>query len=134
VVSVQFRNEPKVSRKLITRGADANAVRFRAVKILTADATQGHLHGQLRELEIMTAITDLGDDRDYLPCLHDHFQERGPHGDHLCMVMDVFSTSVSSLRRSAPRKVLPLHMAKIIIAEVVEALVHLHSLDIIHTG
>jgi len=48
--------------------------------------------------------------------------------------MDVLSTDVSMLRCSAPRNVLPLHMVKIIIAEVVEALAQLHSLRIIHTG
>jgi serine/threonine-protein kinase SRPK3 len=84
--------------------------KYHAVKILTANATEGQHQGRLCELEILKAIGDLGDEREYLPMLRDHFQEKGPHGDHLCLAMDVLSTDVSTLRRSAPHKALPLHM------------------------
>src|SRR6266481_203145 len=106
-------------------------IRYLAVKILTAAATRGH---QRNELEYLKAIRDLGDDRPYIPMLRDDFEEEGPHGVHLCLVMDILSTDVSSFRRSAPDKCLPLYMTKMIVALMVESLESLHDLNIIHTG
>jgi hypothetical protein len=48
--------------------------------------------------------------------------------------MDVLSTDVSSFRLSAPDKRLPLYMAKMIVALIVESLESLHDLNIIHAG
>ena len=69
-----------------------------------------------------------------LPQLRDHFEIEGPHGRHLCLILPVFSESVSSFRRSAPLKLLNSPKVKIIIVQVVEALVKLHSANVIHTG
>jgi len=66
--------------------------------------------------------------------LRDDFEEEGPHGVHLCLVMDLLSTDVSSFRRSAPDKRLPLYMTKMIVALMVESLESLYELNIIHTG
>jgi serine/threonine-protein kinase SRPK3 len=41
---------------------------------------------------------------------------------------------VFSFRRNAPNKALKPYIVKNIISQVLEALVQLHSLDIIHTG
>ena len=106
-------------------------LRFFAAKILTVHATRGH---QRNELEYLEAIRNLGDDRSYLPILRDNFEEQGPHGVHLCLVMDVLSTDVSSFRRSAPGKRLSLYITKMIVALITESLVSLHDLNIIHTG
>ena len=70
----------------------------------------------------------------HLTRLYDHFEIDGPHGRHLCLVLPVLSETVSSFRRSAPSKLLDPPKVKIIIAEVVQALVQLHAADIIHTG
>ena len=52
----------------------------------------------------------------------------------MCFVMNLLSTDVSSFRRSAPNKALKPYIVKNIICQVLEALMQLHSLDIIHTG
>jgi serine/threonine-protein kinase SRPK3 len=69
-----------------------------------------------------------------LPYLFDHFETEGPHGHHLCLVEQVLSTDVSVFRRSAPSERLGSRTVKIIIAQVLEALVPLHAAGIIHTG
>jgi serine/threonine-protein kinase SRPK3 len=107
--------------------------KYCAVKILTVHATEGHINGHLLELDIVEAITRLKRAL-RLPVLRDHFEITGPHGRHLCMVLPVLSTDISSFRRSAPTKKLGLPAVKIIIAQVLEALVNLHALHIIHTG
>jgi serine/threonine-protein kinase SRPK3 len=66
--------------------------------------------------------------------LRDDFEEQGPHGVHLCLVMDILSTDVSSFRRSAPGKCLPLYMTRMIVALIVKSLESLHDLNIIHAG
>jgi serine/threonine-protein kinase SRPK3 len=101
------------------------------VKILTANATRGH---QRNELEYMNAIRNLDDDRPYISMLRDDFEEQGPHGVHLCLVIDIFSTDVASFLRSAPDKRLSLHLTKMIVALMVESLESLHDFNIIHTG
>jgi hypothetical protein len=73
-------------------------------------------------------------DGSYLPYFVEHFKERGPHGDHLCLVMHVLGSDVGTFRRAAPRKHLTLHMTKIVVAITLEALEQLHDLGIIHTG
>jgi serine/threonine-protein kinase SRPK3 len=69
-----------------------------------------------------------------LPRLFADFETDGPHGQHLCLVMSLLSTDVSSFRRSAPTKKLGLQTVKTIIVQVVEALRSLHAAHIIHTG
>ncbi|KAH0826201.1 hypothetical protein J3R83DRAFT_5637 [Lanmaoa asiatica] len=69
-----------------------------------------------------------------LPYLVDHFETGGPHGQHLCLVLPVLSTDVGRFRRSAPSKRLRCSTVKIIVAQVLEALVTLHAAHIIHTG
>jgi len=106
--------------------------RYCAIKVLTVHATKGHRDGQLLELEIMQAVAAFKDVLG-LPILRDHFEMDGPHGQHLCIVMPVLSTDISSFRRSAPTKRLEVPIVKIIIAQVVAALRKLHTAHIIHT-
>jgi serine/threonine-protein kinase SRPK3 len=105
---------------------------YHAIKILTVHATKGHHDGHLLELEAMQTITAMK--TPLLPRLHDHFEIDGPHGRHLCFVLPVLSESVSTFRRSSPSKSLDTPKAKIIVAQVVEALVKLHAANIVHTG
>ena len=103
------------------------------MKILTIDATQRHEAGLAHELEFLKEI-EARNDTDYLPMLRDYFIEQGPQGKHLCLVQDLYSTSVSSLRRSAPLKALPPYMVKNVVSMVVDALAQLHAMRIVHTG
>lgn len=108
-------------------------MRYLAVKILTAYGTILNNAGRLSELEVLKAIGPV-DRNDVLPFLINHFEELGPHGQHLCFVVPPLSTDLASFRRSAPRKRLPLHTVKIILLCVLQALERLHGLNIIHTG
>ena len=110
--------------------------KYQALKILTIDATQRHNAGQSRELKFLQEIEGRRNDADFdfLPLLRDHFVEQGPRGKHLCLVQDLYSISVSSLRRSSPNKTLHPYMARNIISMVVHALAKLHAMRIVHTG
>ena len=105
---------------------------YHAIKILTVHATKGHHDVHLLELEAMQTITTM--ETPLLPRLCDHFEIDGPHGRHLCLVLPVLSESVSTFRRLAPSKLLDTPKVKIIVAQVVEALVKLHAANIVHTG
>ncbi|KAI0806864.1 kinase-like domain-containing protein [Fomes fomentarius] len=106
--------------------------KYLAVKILTIDASSRHDAGQTRELEFLKMIA-ARNDTDYLPMLRDSFVEQGPKGKHLCLVQDLYSTSVSALRRSSPHKALPAYIARNIVAMLVDALAQLHEMRIVHT-
>lgn len=106
---------------------------YYAVKILTAHATKCHKDGLLLELEFLKAIKG-SKGTHTLPYLFDHFETEGPHGQHLCLVQSVLSTDIARFRRSAPLERLGFLTVKIIIVQVLEALVTLHATRIIHTG
>ncbi|KAF9514871.1 hypothetical protein BS47DRAFT_1342650, partial [Hydnum rufescens UP504] len=102
-----------------------------AVKILTAKATHSHHAGYRHELELLDSIKAVR--FDFLPRLRDNFELSGPHGQHLCLVMDLHGTSVQALRMSTPTQTLAVHSVKTIIALLLEGLVELHDLGIVHT-
>lgn len=104
---------------------------YYAIKILTAQATKGGHRGHPVELEVLKAVSSKNSG---FPYLFGHFEISGPQGSHLCLVQSVLSTDVSSFRRSAPLKKLGFQTVKIIIDQVLEALVTLHAEGIIHTG
>ncbi|KAK7449631.1 hypothetical protein VKT23_013106 [Stygiomarasmius scandens] len=106
---------------------------YLAVKILTVEATKMHEAGTTKELEIMKELKDM-EDREFLSLIYDDFFECSPFGSHLCIVMSLYSSSVSALRRSSPTKALPPYMARTIIHMLVEALDQLHERRIVHTG
>ena len=107
--------------------------KYLAAKILTLEGTSRHATGQIQELQFLKAI-QVCDDINSLPVLRDDFFVDGPRGRHLCFVMDLLSTDVSSFRRQFPKKALPAFWVKNIIALVLEGLEQLHDLGIIHTG
>ncbi|KAI0338467.1 kinase-like protein [Trametopsis cervina] len=108
------------------------ANKYRAAKVLSIEGTDAHREGLSRELEFLQEIAQ-DDDCDELPVLEDHFEEQGPGGTHLCLIMHLLSTDVSSFRRSAPRKALPVHTVKQIITAALQGLSQLHRHRIIHT-
>lgn len=130
---VSLKYSSQCTAAYLRRLCNRPGYKYLAAKILTLDATQRHRTGQMRELEFLQEIT-AQDDTDYLPLLRDNFVERGPRGEHLCLLLDLYSTSVSALRRSAPHKALPPYIVRNIIMMLVEALVQLRSLRIVHTG
>jgi serine/threonine-protein kinase SRPK3 len=107
--------------------------KYLAAKFLSLDATEQHRSGVMCEREFLKAIQQC-DDIINLPVLVDDFEVEGTHGSHLCFVMNLMSSDVSSFRRSSPNKALKPYIVKNIISHVLEALIQLHSLGIIHTG
>ncbi|KIM78168.1 hypothetical protein PILCRDRAFT_90740 [Piloderma croceum F 1598] len=107
--------------------------RYLAVKVLTAYGTILNHAGQLDELRALKAVAPV-DRNDNLPFLIDHFEELGPHGQHLCFVVPPLSSDLGSFRQAAPKKRLPLHIVKMTLLCVLQALERLHRIGIIHTG
>lgn len=109
--------------------------RYKAVKVLSRDATADCLtHKQMLEIEIMQKVKSLGK-FDALPQLLDIFPiVHDQQTIHMAMVMEVLGTDIGSFRRLSPKKTLPLYTVRIIMRQVVEGLVHLHSAGIVHTG
>jgi serine/threonine-protein kinase SRPK3 len=124
-------HDPSHSSDHAFRASDT--AQYYAAKILTVHATTLHQQGLLLELEILRSIKQLTGIHK-LPHLFSDFEIAGPHGQHLCLVMSVLSTDISSFRRSAPSKQLGLQTVKIIVVQVVESLVSLQAAHIIHTG
>jgi serine/threonine-protein kinase SRPK3 len=117
--------------RLIYRSDDRMLARYRAAKLITVSRTREHASGRNLELEALQKIRESG----YLgslPILGEHFIENGPEGEHLCLIMNVLSTDVASLCRSAPKNALPVHVVQNIVLQTLEALVQLHKLNIIH--
>ncbi|KAF9502865.1 hypothetical protein BS47DRAFT_1374523 [Hydnum rufescens UP504] len=98
------------------------------VKILMAKATHSHHAGDTHELELLCSIKDVR--FSHLPHFHDDFELSGPHGRHLCFVMDLLSMSVQALRMSTPTQTLAVHSVKTIVALLLEGLTELHDLGI----
>ena len=113
--------------------ADRVGYTYLAAKILTIDATRRHDAGQIRELEFLKELA-AREDSEYLVLLCDHFVEEGPVGKHLCLVEDLCSTSVSSLRGSSPQKALPPYMVRNVVSMLLDALAQLHAMRIVHAG
>jgi serine/threonine-protein kinase SRPK3 len=107
--------------------------RYFAAKILTVRRTQEHPLGRNLELETLQQL-DKVDFLGPLPILLDHFEEDGPEGKHLCLIVNVLSTDISDFRQSAPSNALAVHIVQNINAQILEGVVQLHELGIIHSS
>lgn len=87
----------------------------------------------MREVEILQAVTDLNKVSSIFR-LYRQFAHHGPHGKHVCLVMDLLSTNVVDYQQASVDKVLPIPAIKVILNGLSESLVDLHALRIIHTG
>lgn len=108
-----------------------------AVKILTVWATNENQSGRLHEvlnLQTSNKIVDSSPPGMPLPRLFDSFLVSGPHGNHLCCVVDACSVTLSTFRRSTPTNTLRLHVAQLVIVRVLYALEQLHAAGLVHTG
>jgi hypothetical protein len=106
-----------------------------AIKVLTAKATGLHLGGLLHDFEFLQAIATLDPHQaQSLPHLRDHFLTTSPHGEHLCLVLDLLGTDVHTFRLFAPSHTVKLPIVQKIAADVVDALASLHSLNIVNAG
>lgn len=98
------------------------------------DATKNHRSKEMLEPKAMRKLRNRGNLLS-LPRLRDNFKLRKPPGQpHICIAVDLLGSSVVSLRRLSPTKALAHHIVCIVLRQVVQALVHLHSIEIVHTG
>lgn len=65
--------------------------------------------------------------------LNDYFKHVGPNGTHVCMVFDVYGENLLSLMERYEYRGIPLPIVKCISRQVLIALDHINSIDIIHT-
>ncbi|KAL7720835.1 non-specific serine/threonine protein kinase [Entamoeba marina] len=64
----------------------------------------------------------------------DHFEHKGPHGTHVCMVTDVGGSNLLDLIKHYDYKGIPIHYTKEISKQILHALDFIHSkCNIIHT-
>lgn len=108
-----------------------------ALKILTAYATQLNHQGSLMELATLQAIASVVKSNNlspHVPELVDNFETTGPHGKHICCVLRLRSTDVSTFQCGAPSQKLLLHNVKKVILHALCALEIIHEFGLIHTG
>ncbi|EPY22083.1 serine/threonine-protein kinase SRPK3 [Strigomonas culicis] len=65
--------------------------------------------------------------------LNDYFEHSGPNGNHVCMVFDVYGENLLTLMERYEYHGIPLPIVKCICKQVLVALDHIASIDIIHT-
>ncbi|KAF9495591.1 kinase-like protein [Pleurotus eryngii] len=131
--------EGTTSSTWLVKDSLASKRKYLAAKILTVEASESSNEVNfLQAIERYESANPEAEGLEYLPLLLDHFisivNDAGPSPrHHTCLVMPLYSTSVSALRRSAPKKRLPLYMVKSIIYMALQALETMHTIGIIHT-
>jgi serine/threonine-protein kinase SRPK3 len=107
-----------------------------ALKILTADS-YGTGHDTF-ELDILRHIRAKGTSHtgaSHILGLLDEFEHRGPHGNHVCLVLKAMGPDMAKYRRLFPKGRIPLATMKTIARQLLLALDFLHrTCSIIHTG
>lgn len=104
---------------------DDKADKYVAIKICVADTGT---NPQECEISRRIATSDL-----ILP-LVDEFMISGPNGKHQCMVMPLARMSVYAALDSSYHRPFQLPVARAIAAQLIEAIVILHSQGIVHAG
>ncbi|GBC00321.1 hypothetical protein RclHR1_03810010 [Rhizophagus clarus] len=91
----------------------------------------------LDEIKLLQKIVTANPDapgRRYVVELLDHFQHRGPHGTHVCMVFEVLGENLLSLIKRYSHRGIPPHLVKQITKQVLMGLDYMHrECGIIHT-
>jgi len=105
---------------------------------MTADALSGEKH--IDELRILQKIGS-GDSQhpgqSRIVSLLDHFEHHGPHGTHLCLVMEMLGPSLSDIQSLYLRQqqTVPSIIVKRFLKQVLMGLDYLHRYcGIVHTG
>lgn len=112
-----------------------------ALKVLTADC---HDDGaEIFELDVLKKINEKHSSStttatagaNHIVRLLDHFEHKGPHGTHLCLVFKAMGPALTEYRRLYPLLQLPVSQVKDIARQLLLALAYLHdTCQVIHTG
>ena len=125
----------------VVLGIDVNSQqleRFVALKVLTADALSGESHIDVLNMLLRATSTDPqhpGFSR--IVQLLDHFEYKGPHGLHLCLVLEVMGPSLGDIHDLYHTKQMevPSTVVKSFTKQLLLGLDYLHhSCGIVHTG
>ncbi|KJZ74933.1 hypothetical protein HIM_05664 [Hirsutella minnesotensis 3608] len=107
-----------------------------ALKILTADSFgAGNDTFELDILMHLKAQIPSPPGAAHILELLDHFEHRGPHGNHVCLVFKPMGPDLSKIRRLFPSLRLPAPLVKSISKQLLLALSYLHdTCQVIHTA
>jgi serine/threonine-protein kinase SRPK3 len=109
-----------------------------ALKVMTADALLGEKHiDELRILQRTGLANPQHQGYSRIVQLLDHFEHHGPHGTHLCLVMELLGTNLSDIQSLYLRqqKAVPSIIVRRFLKQVLIGLDYLHrSCGIVHTG
>ena len=99
-----------------------------AIKISTADSPRC-------EVDVLRAITDSSGVNDLgpamMPSIQDQFEIEGPNGSHSCFVTSPAQSSIATARFS---RVFKLETARVLVAQLVIAVAHVHAQGFVHGG
>ncbi|GLJ54521.1 hypothetical protein SUGI_1170900 [Cryptomeria japonica] len=89
----------------------------------------------LREIQTLKAIAQADpEDKECVVKLLDDFIHAGPHGNHVCLVLELLGDNLRTLLKHYSGKGIPLHMVKEICFHILRGLDFLHGkLSIVHT-
>jgi serine/threonine-protein kinase SRPK3 len=106
-----------------------------AVKILTGYATGLNREHKLRELDVYQRLSSVTPN-DHCAKLLTQFVHPGSDDDeeHLCLVTELFSSSVHDILALHENEFIPLLAVKRMLRQVLLGIAHLHMCGIAHTG
>jgi serine/threonine-protein kinase SRPK3 len=107
-----------------------------ALKILQSSATKGKIRSDELNLALRAAAADTSHPGyQHVALLLDNFIQKGPNGDHLCLVMELLGESLGTMRRRLEGSRFPVAFVKDVARQMLLGLDCLHtSCGIIHTG
>ena len=87
-------------------------------------SAKNYREAALDEIELMKQLTS--DESECTMKLFDSFIHRGPHGQHVCMILEVLGQNLLSVIQKYPQG-LPLKDLKIIARDVLQGLQYAHE-------
>ncbi|KAI8977716.1 kinase-like domain-containing protein [Trametes punicea] len=108
---------------------------YAALQVMTRVATDAQ--GRLKELELMQYIRTTSPSHpgySHVIQLLDHFYQQGPHGRHLCVVLEPLLQDLRSLFLRFTDHIFPSYFVRLLARQAVFALQYLHAeFEIVHT-
>ena len=109
-----------------------------AIKILTGYATVLNCEHKLHELEVLQCLSLMAPEESYDHCAHllTHFIHPGidDDGEHLCLVMELFSSNIQHTLDALQGGFIPVPTVKRILRHLLLGIAHLHKCGIVHTS
>ena len=112
---------------------DLQSNRYVALKIIVAEASE--TSSESRILHHLRNTYDLNfAGYSYLSVLWDDFSIKGPNGQHQCLVSKPTRRSIACLKRVNKNWLIPIEIARAIVAQAILGLQSIHRSGIIHGG